>query len=383
MRKENESLKIEVTGSGVVCSRPDQHYGWPGMARINGKEILVAASERKHHICPFGRMVVIRSKDNGNTWENPQEIYNSELDDRDATLAVLPDGTIVVGFFTDAGWMQPKYCREEWKARCDRVTEKMLEELVGDWMLYSYDGGYTWEKILLRMPDGGAEHSGPFTLSNGSLACFGYEKDKSGLQKWFYRSEDRGKTWHRMGHIPCINRTLSNFPWRLCRWQEIPAPCVNENSLLELGPDHFLAMFRTKDMQGYLVQSYSEDGGRTWSVPKSIGIVGKPPHLLRLANGALLCSYSHRAEPWSIRAVLSFDEGRTWERDNVITIQQWKDHPDMGYPVSMEVARNEILTVYYCSRQPLHMPEYENTFIHGSTPEGILFKRFKLHVRRN
>ena len=85
---------------GVVAARPDQMYGWPGITRVQGEEILVAASERKYHVDPLGREVVVRSTDGGRTWGLPQEVYNSELDDRDANLLTMPDGTIVLTWFT-------------------------------------------------------------------------------------------------------------------------------------------------------------------------------------------------------------------------------------------------------------------------------------------
>lgn len=107
-------------------------------------------------------------------------------------------------------------------------------------------------------------------------------------------------------------------------------------------------------------------------------IVGKPAHLLRLASGDVLCTYGHRAEPWSIRAVISRDEGCTWDTDDIVILQQWADRPDMGYASSIELEPGDILTVYYCGRAPVEYAfRTEAGYRPGSTAEGVLWKRWR------
>ena len=40
--------------------------------------------------------------------------------------------------------------------------------------------------------------------------------------------------------------------------------------------------------------------------------VGNPPAMIELRDGRICLLYGYRAEPYSIRAVLSGDRGRTW-----------------------------------------------------------------------
>ncbi len=372
-------LKATVIDSGIVMSRPGQMYGWPGLTRTGSGDLLVMASERKHHVCPFGREVISRSSDGGRTWTLPEEIHNSELDDRDSTLATMPDGTVIASWFTSSGWMEtsPSFFRPEWKARSERVTQKMLDELVGDWMIRSSDGGATWELSPTRMPLGGAEHNGPFALFDGRLVCFGYEKEGSRLHLHFYESRDVGRTWNRLGDIQSEYRSTPE-PGLYGPGPDVFLPTINERSLLELAPDRLLVHFRNEET-GLVTQTQSNDGGRTWDPTIATGISGRPPHLSRLHNGAILCTYGHRAEPWSIRAVLSYDDGATWDTKNIITLDRWSDQPDMGYPSSIEVRPGEILTVYYCSRAALtHLPQQEKAQRAGASPEGILYKRTRL-----
>ncbi len=74
----------------------------------------------------IGRIVVIRSLNGGETWGIPQEIYNSEMDDRHPSLVTMPDGTLVCLFFMGNFWMNPDHLVEDWKSRASRVTNRIL-----------------------------------------------------------------------------------------------------------------------------------------------------------------------------------------------------------------------------------------------------------------
>ena len=74
-----------------------------------------------------------------------------------------------------------------------------------------------------------------------------------------------------------------------------------------------LTVMRTDGADGYLYQSFSTDDGWTWQGLKRTPIWGFPCHLLALRSGHVLCAYGYRREPFGVRAVLSFDGGRTWD----------------------------------------------------------------------
>ena len=345
-------MRVEIIEKGIVASRPGQMYGWPGIARAANGDIIVGASERKSHVCPYGREVVIRSRDNGKTWELPLEVYNSELDDRDANVITLQDGTLVLSWFTSTAF------EHEWKERAARVTPRMRDELVGTWMLKSHDHGYNWDAKPLRMPVG--MHISPVQLSDGSLLSIGWEgrvlEQAQALS--CHRSDDLGETWSKSFTFDC--------PVADGR------PILNENHVLETAPGKLVAMFRK--CGDVLYQSGSEDYGRTWTRPERTEIWGYPPQLLKLGDGRILCVFGHRRDPYSIRGVMSADNGKTWDVAGAFTLHQWDDTPDMGYPVSLEVAPNEILTVFYCNRRDA----WAQAKPAGATPEGILSVRYRL-----
>jgi hypothetical protein len=357
---------IRIIKQGIAAARPGQMYGWPGITRASNGDIIVAASERKFHCCPYGREVIIRSKDNGETWSLPMEVYNSEMDDRDANLLTLKDGTLVLSWFTSNAF---ETCG--WTERASRATDKMREELLGTWMLRSHDNGVTWEEKPSRIPVG--MHISPVELSDGSLISIGWDfrfsNDPTNKNLCAYKSFDQGKNWKKSCDIECGRRT------------DVNEPELNENHVLDTGSGNLVALFRK--CGDYLRQAFSADYGKTWTKPEATKIWGFPAQMTKLSNGSILCVYGHRRTPYSIRGVLSRDNGKTWDTDNIFTIYEWADEPDMGYPSSLEVAPGEILTVFYCSRRDT-LKNNHRTHIgrqkqsEGSSPEGILFVRYKI-----
>ena len=362
-------LKATVLEHAVVASRPQQMYGWPGITRVKGSEILVAASERKHHVDPWGRAVVIRSLDSGRTWELPQEVYNSELCDAPSGIVTLPDGTVVLSGVTYAAFEEETYFRQEWQGRVDRITQKMRDELVGSWVLRSFDGGHTWENTPHPAPRIG--HAGPTVLSDGSLIVISMDfVAPDERHSVAHISTDVGESWRPAGEIPVPDEIVEVDRKLLM---------TEESHILELQPGHLMVFLRAHGRSVHMYQSYSKDNGKSWTEVRELPFAGLPPHLIRLQSGAILCSYGHRQDPWTIRAVLSHDDGQTWDTDNIITLDHWQDQPDMGYPASLEVSPGEIATVYYISRAPItHRPLEEKAYKIGSSPEGILYTRYAL-----
>ena len=90
--------------------------------------------------------------------------------------------------------------------------------------------------------------------------------------------------------------------------------------------------------------SESNDGGQSWSEPRSLGY-GAPPHLLRHSSGVLILTYGYRKEDVGQRVGISRDEGQSWEWDWIIR----NDAPDwdLGYPSTVELGDGSLFSVYY------------------------------------
>jgi hypothetical protein len=139
----------------------------------------------------------------------------------------------------------------------------------------------------------------------------------------------------------------------------------NEADVLDLGRGRLLAMVRVEGgkgrapawERGFLWQTESADGGRTWTTPHRTDMWGYPPTLLRLGDGRILCSYGYRRPPYGIRACFSRDEGRTWDvaheailRDDALPEGPASGHgstSDLGYPRTVQLPDGKLFTVYY------------------------------------
>ncbi|NOZ20712.1 MAG: exo-alpha-sialidase [Planctomycetes bacterium] len=172
--------------------------------------------------------------------------------------------------------------------------------------------------------------------------------DDPATRSWVLRSTNKGKTWDL---IDTAYNGVNGF---------------NESDLLALPGGRILCMIRAyggkqTDVQpreqGWLWQSHSDDGGKTWTGLHRTDIWGYPPTLLLLENGDILCSYGYRRGPFGIRACFSHDGGKTWDVENEIILRAdaLPDGPgrgkgsigDLGYPRSVQLSDGTIFTVYY------------------------------------
>jgi sialidase-1 len=156
------------------------------------------------------------------------------------------------------------------------------------------------------------------------------------------RSQDGGLTWKVQGEVPLFPGTASaNY---------------HEAHVVELPSGRLVGMIRIESaanekvmpaglMNFSMMQTGSDDGGRTWNQPRPLGFHGSPPHLLRHSSGTLVCVYGCREPGFGQRAMLSYDDGLTWEHDWIIR----DDGPDwdLGYPGSAELEDGSLFTVYY------------------------------------
>lgn len=117
----------------------------------------------------------------------------------------------------------------------------------------------------------------------------------------------------------------------------------------ELLPDDAHGYGREQKGYGYYIyQAESVDGGRTWSPAEKLGLWGHPPYAFRLRDGSVMLLFGHRREPYSIHAVMSFDEARTWDLSTHKPIYTFEPgNYDIGYPVGVELPDGRVLAAFY------------------------------------
>jgi hypothetical protein len=146
--------QMNINGHVVIKNRiieGDRYLGWPTVAKTNEGELIVAFSgDRDAHVCPWGKTQIIRSKDQGKTWSEPETITSTPLDDRDAGLIQTKKGTLLVSWFTSMAFARPNY--EAAYHRYARHSEKIMagtrKNWLSNWVRRSEDGGKSWQEPI-------------------------------------------------------------------------------------------------------------------------------------------------------------------------------------------------------------------------------------------
>ena len=343
---------VKIVDHGIVYTKPNaifSYNGWPSICRCDDGSLLACFSgDRLEHVCPFGRVLAVRSLDEGKTWSAPITAINTPLDDRDAGIVNLGHNRLLLTSFTNSREMQ-RQCKEgrsDIKAELVRayvslITEEQEARYCGSTVSISEDGGRTWgEPFLVPIT---APH-GPIRLRSGALLYAGTPFPASPQGAPYpihvYGSQD-GRTFTKVGQVA------------MC--PELSEGIFTEPHLVELPSGRLVLHIRGQGVLSEaqiftICQSISDDGGKTWTVPQPTGAQGAPPHLLQHSSGALLCTYGKRVgDRTGIRVMISEDGAQTWEIDSILW-EEDADRPykgDLGYPASVELDNGDLLTVYY------------------------------------
>lgn len=338
---------------GVVNRVKDSlfaYQGWPSVCRDeNGTLYAVASSFRLNHICPFGKTAMYISRNNGETWTPPIIINDTYLDDRDAGIVYMGNGRLLVTWFAHPAreYIPGQFYSYIKNAASPIEAGTVLgmlggyqfipeqHSLGGSFIRISEDYGVTWGEMV-KIPVS-APH-GSNLLRDGSLLYLGKEHYSYGEAPkgsvCAYRSGD-GINWERLSILDFPNgTTLDNF---------------HEPHVLELPDGRLLGAIRAQGkniIHGFSIYTaFSDDGGKSWSMPECTGISGSPPHLLLHSSGAVICSYGRREAPFGERAMISYDNGATWEDDYILDDRA--SDSDLGYPMTAELDDGSLITVYY------------------------------------
>ena len=317
--------------------------GWPANHGIWswGDEILVGFGKgyykdlgASHHIDrekPEIHMLA-RSLDGGETWS---------IEDPGSQGYLLTEGGYLHGV-TRPGVTIPDLMDSEGGVDFTRpdfaltVRTNSIHAGIGRFF-YSYDRGRTWQGPY-RLPSFGAPGIAPRTdyLVNGESDCMLFitaakSNSKEG-RPLCVRSTDGGKTWNLLSWIGPEPEGFSIMP-----------------ASIRLSKTDILVTTRRREGQRRWIQAYlSTENGETWeelSEPVGDAGIGNPPAMIQLHDGRICLIYGYRAEPYSIRATLSADGGRTWT-DEVLLRDDGANH-DIGYVRAVQRSDGKIVAVYY------------------------------------
>ena len=333
---------MKILNQGVVFRLEKSFFAyqaWPSACvDENGTVYVVCSGLRAGHLCPFGRVVLLKSRDGGESWSLPSVVGGGYLDERDPGILYLGGGRMLL---TRASHPARNYENDylDWihGDSGDKGVALVREysslpgsdRAGGCFYRFLYDYGEKAgdeKRIPVHTPHG------PVLLSDGTVFYFGKELYNADTFSAFV-SSDGGETFSEAGVFP--------YP------DGFNADMLHEVHCAELPDGRIMAVFRAhleeNDDYFTMLCSFSSDKGRSWSALGPTGICGSPPHLCN-ANGRIILSYGRRVPQYGIYAREVFPDGS-------ISKEEYKlfdgADDDLGYPATVMLPDQTLLTVFY------------------------------------
>ena len=314
----------------------DEGY-FPVIINPLGEEILAVLRGGAGHVGITGRLDAVRSLDSGKTWDPPIVIVDTEVDDRNPAVGQASDGTIVLAYHAQGSYNEDG----GWSRDLRRVQMRVTR---------SHDGGATWEASQPLDYAPMEKHSAYgriCTLTDGTMLMPIYG-GAIGATEWrgdcayILRSRDNGQTW---GEPTLI------------------AAGHNETGLILLPNGDLVVAMRSGDQRALLAVARSADDGATWTEPTPVTNNREhPADLTLLSNGWIILFFGVRHEPFGVQALISKDNGRTWDERRLIVCDDLGEN-DLGYPSTVKIG-DQLVTVYYSAPRRWNEPDFrgEGTF---------------------
>ena len=348
------SIKFTISEEASTVADSSGHFAFPDVVKLQSGKFMAVYRNGGTHADKSGAIIYSLSGD-GINWEEPDILLNdTTIDDRDPSITVLSDGRVAMNWFK---YRYPADYSEPWVhhlffAVSDKSGLNFGEHVQVDTGVFDYsetavmDENGIWvdengEEITVAASSSSAiEHDGKIIIPGyfGNALNWQSMKKTPKTRVVLYESADGGKTWTPNE----VKAEIDEKTW------------LQEPALLKVTDKRWIIQARTgvgssPSNKGDLVQSVSEDSGKTWSAYKSLGFVAHAPELLKLENGVIVSSF--RWLDWTtdvnreaVSMVYSLDGGENWS--DLIEILDC-GRAECGYPGMVELPDNKILVVYY------------------------------------
>jgi hypothetical protein len=318
--------------------------GWPANYGIWswGNEILVGFSRGYHKDLGPERHNIDREKpeehlfarslDGGETWK---------IEDPSEAGVLLARGTALHG-------IEPRYPQKKEATVLTEPINFRHPDFVMTLRMLDIDHG---PSLFHTSYDRGKHWNGPYQLKVGDMtkiaARTDYIVNDSADCSVFLTA---AKSNDQEGR-PFYGRTMNGgITWDFVSWigQEPKGFAIMPSSV-RLSDTVLLVALRCREGSRRWIESYrSDDNGQTWdflNIPVENTGEGNPPALIKLRDGRLCLTYGFRAEPYSIQAKISSDNGKSWGPP--IMLRADGSGRDIGYTRSVQRPDGKIVTLYY------------------------------------
>ena len=321
---ESMTFTIPQEKTDIVTSSGSTHYAFPDVAKLDNGKIMLVYRQGSGHAEVYGK-ILSHYSDDGKNWSDFEIIMDDNtIDDRDPSITVLSSGRVAMNWFQ---YNYPADYNEPWVHHIMFSTSES-GGLNFDDPVQVDPGLFSYTAVAKLNEDGiwvdGEENeiksyasSSSVVEANGKIiipAYGGNSLNFSAMSKTpkgpivFFISEDDGQTWS----MKTVEAKAPENTW------------LQEPALLKVDDKKWILQVRTAlgaspSNRGKLMQSVSDDGGKTWSEYKDLGIVAHAPELLLLKNGVIISSF--RWLDWdldvkreAVSMMYSTDKGETWSQ---------------------------------------------------------------------
>ncbi len=272
----------------VTVAESENNILHPDFIRLKDGTLLVVFTEQKSDV-PGSWILMCRSRSGVAGWSKPGTVIESGWMCYNPVVTQLKDGLIIIVFN---------------QSRLDYKTGKEIPE--GIFIVQSFDNGKTF--TAPRMIPAGEKSSlnvsgGIMESDNGDLLVGVY--NPSGREKSYVGviiSVDRGETWDRMDIFSEDNKQ---------------GLFLINPSIIRIENGNLICLMQDRAPQGFIYESISKDGGRTWSLPFRTCIEGSFPGITESSTGSLVAVFKDMW-PDGITIVRSYNNGITWEDEETV-----------------------------------------------------------------
>ena len=349
------SIKFNVPEDASTVAKLSGHFAFPDVVKLESGKLMAVFRNGTTHADESGAIAFSLS-DDGVNWGEPEILLDdTSIDDRDPSITVFSDGRVGMNWFK---YRYPADYSEPWVhhlffAVSDSSGLNFGDHIQVDGGVFDYSETAVMDENGIWVDENGEEitvaaSSSSMVEDGEKIIIPGYFGNALNWQDMYktpktrivlYESSDGGTTWTPNE----VKAEIDDKAW------------LQEPALLKVTDKRWIIQARTAkgaspSAKGDLVQTVSEDGGKTWSAYKSLGFVAHAPELLRLENGVIVSSFRWldwegiKATREAVSMVYSLDGGETWS--DVIEILDC-GAVECGYPGMVELPDNRILVVYY------------------------------------
>lgn len=339
----------------MIIYEGDKFYSsFPSVVKRPNGELIVAfrrAPDRKvfgekgtSHVDPNSYLVLVRSRDMGNTWtKDPELIYSHPFGgSQDPCLLQLNNGTLLCMSYAWA------------LVRPDGLTSLKIPFsqnsngfiFLGGYYLRSEDGGKSWQGPYYPPH---IEQEVTFDAFGDPLPSYNRGALYEGIDGrifWVVTACDN-QTSRKTSNYLLISRDKGLTFRYSCPVAEDEKVTFNETSIYETPKGDLVAFIRTGDFDDHACIARSTDGGKSFQKWQDMGFQGHPLHALRLQDNRVLLTYGYRHQPYGIRARILNPECTDYKTAPEFVLRDDGGTTDLGYTWSVQLDKKHVLVVYY------------------------------------